>query len=576
MVWGDSDDANAMPQLNPGGRRLVSRTFMCADGEYIGVHTGAVGAFDRFIAVMNLRDEIPAPKEGSSMSLALDEAQTLVLRDQVPEIFLTKSRDEWLAILVEADVCAIPVLRAGEAFDEPQARHNGMVIEVDDPVLGRIEQVAPPAKFDGYASLVPAAAPLPGQHTKAVLAEANALPAQPFPIGPADQRPLLDQLRILDLGAYYAGPYASRLLADLGADVIKLESIAGDQLRGLARCFRSAQAGKRGVAFDLKDAELRPALRSLIAWADVITHNMRPGAAERLGVGYSDVAERKHSMIYLNSPPWGTSGPRKAMQSFAPLVSGIVGASYEVAGEFNEPLFPVGNEDPGAGLLGAVAILIALYARDRHARGSYVECNQFNATFAHVAHIVRRVDDHEVLGAGRLDPLQLGVCATDRIYETTDGYLSFAVSGRAVAGALTAVLGRDITADDKYATPQARHQNDLELTAELAAVFGDHDVAWAEKTLSGVHAGVIRPVDANNCMAYHRDPNNQRSGRIASVTDPEVGVIREIAHLIRISDARTAPHRLAPHHGEHTNAVLSDLGYSQADIDRLRERRAIR
>jgi crotonobetainyl-CoA:carnitine CoA-transferase CaiB-like acyl-CoA transferase len=170
----------------------------------------------------------------------------------------------------------------------------------------------------------------------------------------------------------------------------------------------------------------------------------------------------------------------------------------------------------------------------------------------------------------------MGVSATDRIYETADGYLSFAVAGRAVPRALEMLLGHDVSASEKYATPAARRENDLELTARLATVFGEHDLAWAQDTLSGVRAGLIRPVDVNHCMAFHRDGENQRSGRIASVVDPEVGTIREIAHLVRISDAHTAPHRLAPGHGEHTDEVLSDLGYAQADLDRLRSRRAIR
>lgn len=575
MVWGDSDDLSVMPQLNPGGRRLVSRTFLCADGKYVGVHTGAVGAFGRFITVMGLQDEIPVHQDGSDMGVALDAEQAAIVRDRIPELFLGRSREEWLKILVEADVCAIPVLHAGEAFDEPQARHNGMVVEVDDPELGPIEQVAPPAKFANHPTSTLRSSPRIGEHSLEVFEQAAGLPARPAPSGAPDRRPLLDGLRVLDLGAYYAGPYASRLLADLGADVLKVESIAGDQLRGLARCFRSAQAGKRAIAVNLKDDALRPALDALIAHADVITHNMRPGAAERLGVGYADVKALNPEAIYLDSPPWGTSGPRVAMQSFAPLVSGIVGASYEVAGQFNEPLFPVGNEDPGAGLLGATAILIGLYARDHSGSGCYVESNQFNATFAHVAHIVRRADG-EVLGAERLDPLQMGVSATDRIYEATDGYLAFAVAGPAAPTALSALLGRDITAEPKYATPQARRDNDYELTAELSSIFCDHDFAWAKSTLGDVRAGVVRPIAQNNCMAYHRDPENLRSGRIAQVVDPEFGVIREIARLVRVSDADVAPHKLAPRHGEHTESVLTEIGYSAHELDRLRERAAIR
>ena len=93
MVWSDSDDPSVAPQLNPGGRRLVSRTFLCADDEYLGVHTGAVGAFDRFIEVVGLRDEIPMPESGSSMALALTDDQVVTMRDRIPEIFGTRTRE---------------------------------------------------------------------------------------------------------------------------------------------------------------------------------------------------------------------------------------------------------------------------------------------------------------------------------------------------------------------------------------------------------------------------------------------------------------------------------------------------
>ena len=138
-------------------------------------------------------------------------------------------------------------------------------------------------------------------------------------------------MKIVDTGAYYAGPYSSRLLADLGADVIKLEPTLGDPLRGIERPFFSAQAGKRSLAVNLKDPGLGPAIEKLLGWADVVHHNMRPGAAERLGLGAEQVRAAHPDVIYLYAPGWGSSGPHMMRQSFAPMLSGYVGASYEVA-----------------------------------------------------------------------------------------------------------------------------------------------------------------------------------------------------------------------------------------------------
>ena len=127
--------------------------------------------------------------------------------------------------------------------------------------------------------------------------------------------------------------------------------------------------------------------------------------------------------MYLHAPGWGSTGPFAMRQSFAPMMSGYAGVTYEVAGQFNPPLPPSGNEDPGNGMLGAIAILLALLHRDRTGAGQSVENPQLNATMGHLAHIVRTVRRARSLGAGRLDPLQMGVGPFDRLYETVDGWV---------------------------------------------------------------------------------------------------------------------------------------------------------
>src|SRR5262249_20154693 len=148
----------------------------------------------------------------------------------------------------------------------------------------------------------------------------------------ADRRPLLDGVRVLDFGAFHAGPYASRLLADLGAEVIKLEPVNGDPMRRSERVVASAQAGKRAVAANVKDAALQPLLLELVGWADIVHHNLRPGAAERMGLDVTSVRLINPNAIYLHACGWGTSGPFARRQSFAPMLSGYVGVTFEVAG----------------------------------------------------------------------------------------------------------------------------------------------------------------------------------------------------------------------------------------------------
>jgi crotonobetainyl-CoA:carnitine CoA-transferase CaiB-like acyl-CoA transferase len=573
MVWGTTDASPAPPlSVRAGTGRLIAATFRCAEDRYVGVHTGAVGAFGRLMKVLGLDDRIPSSESGLDMGVPLTGEQREILDREIHQIFASRPCSAWVARLRVADICAMPQLLPTEVFDEPQVRHNDMVLELDDPVLGTVQQVAPPIRFASTPATVAGPAPTVGQDSGEVLAVTPAgRPEVPLgPTAPVDARPLLDGVKILDLGAFYAGPYASRLLADLGADVIKVEPVAGDPLRGLDRPFRSAQAGKRGLAANLKDPDLAPAIQQLIKWADVVQHNLRPGAAERLGLGFQRVHELNPAAVYLYSPGWGSTGPDRDRQSFAPMMSGYVGAGFEVAGQFNEPLFPVGNEDPGAGLVGAIAILMALVHRQRTGEGQYVESPQLNAALAHLAHIVRRPDG-TAIGAERLDPLQLGVSALDRLYQTADGWVCLVASKREQIASLGRLIGVDLLGDERFASSEARKQNDYELSSLIS---GRLEERKTEEWLADLAAGgvpAVAPAPYNN-VAFMTDPENQQSGRVAVCPHPTEVHVRELAVLLRVSDAAIPRHRLAPSLGQHSEEILTWLGYDSADITDLRAR----
>jgi crotonobetainyl-CoA:carnitine CoA-transferase CaiB-like acyl-CoA transferase len=443
-----------------------------------------------------------------------------------------------------------------------------MVIEVTDPVLGRVEQVGPAARFSATSTATPAPAPTPGQHTHEVRVAPWAAPGfQPGTAevksgGKADRRPLLDGLNVVDFGAYYAGPFASRLLADLGAEVVKIETLAGDPLRGQERVFPSGHAGKKAIALDMKDPDGQAIGLALTAWADVVPHNMRPGAAERLGLSYEQVQQVNPDVVYAYSPGWGSSGPDFRRQGFAPMYSGYVGASFEVAGRGNPPVMPTGNEDPGNGLLGAVGILMALLCRRRRGRGQYLEHPQLNATMMHLGHIVRR-PDHSVIGAATLDERQLGVGPLDRLYETADGWVCVAAWRDSQWAALCDALDLgDVAADPRFATASARRRHADELT-HIERAFATCSTSDATARLSSTGTPYAIPVPYN-CEAFLNDPLNRQTGRAIESPHPTFGSVREIAKLIRFSDAAVAPHRRAPTLGEHSDEILSFLGYDAA------------
>ncbi|MDB5448738.1 MAG: dddD [Phenylobacterium sp.] len=578
MQWGESDASiaasgpprpNGDVMLRPTLLRMVTRSFLCADDTYLGVHTLAKGGFDRLMEVLGLSDRIPPTGTGVDTAVLLTPEQGEILEENIHRTFAQQPRAYWVKRLYEADVCAIEHLSPTVVFDDPQTRHNDMVITIDDPVLGPVEQAAPALRFDDQTPRVAGPAPTVGQHTGEVLAALNG-PSEPSrwrstTTRVPDQRPLLDGVKIVDLGAFYAGPYASRLLADLGADVIKVEPTIGDQMRGLERGFFSGQAGKRSLAANLKDPALAPVVRKLIEWADIVHHNMRPGAAERLGLGADQVRAAKPEAIYLFSPGWGSSGPHMLRQSFAPMLCNFSGASFEVAGQYNEPMPPVGNEDSGNGMAGAIAMLMALLVRRAGGPAFSCESPQLNAAMSMMSHVVRKTGG-EIIGAERLDVTQSGIRALESLYETTDGWVCLAVRTDAEIAELSARLGVEIMGDPRFADVEARDAHRDELADLLRTAFETRATADWLTAFEGSVVGLAEPADAGFVHAYLNDPEQQRLGRVAHVRHPEKGEVREIGRLVRISDAEIVPHRLAPGLGAHSDEILQLVGCTASEI----------
>ena len=569
--WGYSDTVISVARMMAS--RFVSRTFRCADDEYLGVCTFARGAFDRLLSVLGIADRFGPDTGDATAGLTPEEAG--IIYNELPEIFATQPRKVWTERLIEADIAAIPCLRQGEVFDEPQAVHNQMVVEVSDPVLGPLQQAAPAIRFAKTPVAPPRPMPGPGQHTQEVLREAAEMSRRAGRIrtGEPDGRPLLDGVRILDLGHWYAGPFSSRLLADLGADVIKLEPPSGDGMRGFERAFSAAQAGKRAIAADLKDPELAPLRDFLLNWATIVQHNLRPGVAERLGLGYEDACAVNSELLYLNAPGWGTTGPETLRQSFAPLMSGYVGAAFEIAGDHNPPMFPAANEDSGAGLLGAVSMLLALVHQKLGGAPQYLELPQLNSAITDVAHIVRR-GDRTVLGANGLDTLQMGIGPLRRLYGTADGWLCIVITSDAQLRSLGETLGLALAADERFATVAAATANEYPLERLLTDAFATRPTGELLGQLRAAGIPAVEPA-MNNNAPFMDDPLNARLGRVGELTHPRYGHVKEPAVMVRVSDAVVPVHRRAPELGEHTDEILTMSGYTGEQIASLRASRVV-
>lgn len=554
-----------------GKTRLVTGMFQCGDGLYLQMHTGGLGGFKAAMDVLGFGDRIKAVK-GAEMAVPLEDDEHHVARVEIYDRFLTQPRHYWVEEFQKADVAVLPVLEPAEVLLDEQVEFVGQRIALDDEDFGTIYQAAPAVRFSETPADTPKVAPRVGQDD----AELPSLLARPRPRfvrgegGPV--KAPLEGLRVLDFSSFFACGYGGRLMSDLGADVIKVETPDGDQMRPLPSCFDAAQRGKRDVVVNLKTPEGLKAAHDLIATADVIMHNLRPGKSGKLGLGFDELIKLNPRLIYAYLPGYGSKGPKSKLKSFAPLVSGWTGLLYEGGGEGNPPTPGVfGNEDYNNGFLGAAAVLMAVEARYRTGKGQYLECPQLHSSlFTTAEHFLDA--DRKVVYGYRLDKDLMGFNALDRLYRAKDGRL-VCISCREDArfAALAKAIGRpDLPADPRFADPRARSSNDAALVALIEPFFAARTAqeALAALDVAGAPAEIAREptetpwVDEVLLADWALDTN-----RVIEHFNARFGHIREFAFMTQLGRRYAVRKPSAPLLGEHTTEILREIGYTDQQIE---------
>jgi crotonobetainyl-CoA:carnitine CoA-transferase CaiB-like acyl-CoA transferase len=543
-------------RLDMGRRRLLLQHYHCADGGLIQLNTAAPGAFGRAMAVFGLTDRISTAPPDRELTTELTNDDLQVLRDVLPAIVRQRPLDHWTTALWNANVACLPLQPPGRAFRDDQVIHAGVMSEVEDPERGRIEVVGPVIKMS--ASPAPACGPIErlGASTDEIKRTGWRAPGLGRPTcgGVHPGLPPLHGLRILELSTYFASPYANRLLGQLGADVVKLEPLAGDPGRALPDPCENAHGGKRSVALDLKSAQARDAVERLVRSVDVVQHNMRPGTVERLGLGEAAVRDLRADIIYVYGPGFGSTGPKAGLQSFAPLQSGLTGLMHMAGGEGNEPVVPFGNEDYYAGLLSAIGTLLALIHRDRTGTGQAVEIAQLLATvFVTSEYFLHDGQVHSTLPA--LDREQLGWSPSVRIDRCSDGWIAISAVHPAQVDALVDLVGGQNQQCD----------GDQPLGGVLEAGFTTGSATEWERRLRarGVPSCVVR--ETPWLGDFLNDPASLASGRSIEFVHRDHGRVRVIGDLVHLARGRGPARRPAPALGEHTDATLEELGLSESE-----------
>lgn len=385
----------------------------------------------------------------------------------------------------------------------------------------------------------------------------------------------LQGLVVLDCTQIMAGPFCTLLLADMGADVIKVERPeGGDETRktgpllsnGWSAGFLAINRNKRGIALNLQTQGGTSVFKKLVEQADVVVENFRPGTMQRLGLGYEELKELKPSLIYCSISGFGQTGPYKDRGGFDLIAQGMSGL-MSVTGIPDGPPVKVGVPitDLTAGMYGAYGILNAYIHRLRTGEGQLVDMSLMEAGIAYTFW------ESSVYFATGEVPGPLGsahrLSAPYQALKTKDGYITMGAASQSLWERMCHVLGLEgLVSDPRYAARGDRKSNEVELAAVLEETLQQETTEhWLEQLeAAGVPAGPL-----NNLHQMYSDPQVQARNMMVEFEDPELGTIKNIGIPVKLSATPGKIRRRAPGLGEHTLEILLQAGYTREQIEEM-------
>ena len=385
----------------------------------------------------------------------------------------------------------------------------------------------------------------------------------------------LHGVRVLELAQIMAGPTCGAMLADLGADVVKVEKISGGddsrgyrepRVNGISAPFLMLNRNKRGIALDLKSAGGRDVFIRLVRKADVVIENYRRDTMEKLGLGYEALAAENPALIYCAITGYGRDGPLADRGGFDLVAQGFAGL-MAITGEHGRPPVKNGNpvSDINAGLLAAIGVLAAYADRLKTGRGQCVDTSLFEAalqqTYWHAASYFATGESPGPLGSAHI------LTAPYQAFEASDGYINIGGANQSNWERIAEVLGHpEWREDPRFADNTARmHHRDALAHAMNAVLRTRTRGQWmAVFDAAGVPAG---PVHSLGEALEH--PQTRARGMVVDLVHPDAGATRAIGCPVHLSRTPARITRPAPRLGEHTREVLREAGYTDSDIDDL-------
>jgi crotonobetainyl-CoA:carnitine CoA-transferase CaiB-like acyl-CoA transferase len=564
-------------QTHPSGSAAFYSVYECADGNWVQLGCVHVGFITTAATVMGIKDVINEPRFNRGRP-PQDTQEDRELRAIVAQVIRTRPYAEWASIFDEADVPFAQARLTEESLDDPQVAANSMAIELQDPEVGPLVQMGVPIELSATTGRVQGPRVLPATQPGRLPDDRPDLPpasdSQPRQTGPFD--PPLKGIRVLEITNLIAGPTAGRLLADLGADVIKFEPLDGDMSRPIGRTyFFNLNAHKRSMSVNTRTPEGKEVAQKVAATADVLLANMRPGATERMGIGPEILKTLNPRIIETHVTGYGWRGPYAHRPGIDPLAQALMGLQRAQGGPGNPPVFPaqLAPTDFTTGAMGALGAILALFVRERTSVVQRVDSNLLNGGIILSSEWFTRY-------AGRptrrlADKGQYGLDAFHRLYQAHDGWLYVVAETPAERLALCRALDcEDVSRADADA-PAGCHPAEAPLAQALAQRFAG--LTLAESLARLQKAGVSSaPAVEGHSELFLDDPHAAANDMVVVHRHPVIGRLRLARHYIRFGNTQVVPGRPTPLLGEHTREILQEVGFTEQGIAELYTKGVVR
>ena len=545
-------------QTHPSGSAPFYSVYECADGNWVQLGCVHVGFIAIAAKLMGIGDLVAEPRfnGGGAPATPEDDAE---LRAVLTKVIAGKPLAEWVEAFEAADVPFAPARQTKDGMTDPQVMHNEMVTTLDDPKLGPFVQMGVPLVFSETPGQMKG--PRAGTENDAGMA-LDAIDASSPAQGAPDPLPL-DGIRILEITNLIAGPTGGRLLADLGADVIKFEPLGGDLSRPIGRTyFYNLNFNKRSVSVNTSTDEGKEVVQRIAAASDALLANLRPGATERMGIGPANNPQ----LIETHLTGYGRTGPYAHRPGIDPLAQAMMGMSWAQGGPENQPVFPaqLAPTDYTTGALGALGTVLAIYARARHGTVQRVDSNLLNGAVllssawfsSYKGRPERPLADKE----------QYGVNPFHRLFRLADGWIYVAAETEAQRLALCQIAGQK----GQTEAGGGPHPNQTPLAEALAAAFAERSLAALRAELQDADVPSAE-AQSGDSERYLDDPHTLANAMAATVQHPTAGVLSVACQYIHLGNTRPCAWRPTPLLGEHTDEALREVGYAEADIQALHE-----